>query len=379
MFSLNSQRLARTFVDLCRINSASRYERELASYLCSYFRKLGASEIVEDDSASATGSNTGNLVIRFEGNGGDTDPVFFNCHLDVVSPCRNVRVREKDGLFTSSGDTVLGADDKAGISIILEAIQVLQENAFRYGPFELVLTTCEEIGLLGAKAFKVDLIKAPYGYSLDSTGTDNVVTGAPASHSIDVDIHGRSAHAGLHPENGINAIQLAGQALSQLPLGRLDTESTANIGMINGGQATNIVPDFVNVQGEIRSHSQELLDHYLASYRSVFQEVLDQYPEKSGDSVPSVSFRSPKQYPLMNLADTLPVIQRIERSAGKLGRTVDKIRAGGGSDANFFNHYGIPTAILGVGMDHVHSTSEQIRLSDMLRTTELICAILTTS
>ncbi|MFW5906278.1 MAG: M20/M25/M40 family metallo-hydrolase [Desulfobia sp.] len=378
MFSLNSQRLTRTFVDLCQINSASRHEQELASHLCSCFQKLGASEIVEDDSAPATGSNTGNLIVRFDGNDIDTDAVFFNCHLDVVSPCHNVRVKERDGLFTSSGNTVLGADDKAGISIILEAIQVLQENNHSYCPFELVLTTCEEIGLLGAKAFKADMIKAACGYSLDSTGTDNIVTGAPASHTIDVDIHGRSAHAGLHPENGINAIQLAGQALSQMPLGRLDPESTANIGMINGGQATNIIPDFVNMQGEIRSHSRELLDQHLAAYRRIFQGLLAQYPDNSGDGVPSVSFRHPEQYPLMNLAETLPVIQRVERSAGKLGRKVDKIRAGGGSDANFFNYHGIPTAILGVGMDHVHSTAEQIRLSDMLRTGELICAILTT-
>ncbi|MFO7760914.1 MAG: M20/M25/M40 family metallo-hydrolase [Thermodesulfobacteriota bacterium] len=370
--------MSKTFIELCEINSPSKSERELALHLSSLFRELGAAEIIEDNSARETGSDSGNLVIRFAGNADNMETVFFNCHLDVISPCHNVKVKQlEDGLFTSSGDTVLGGDDKAGIAILLETIQSLQESNMSFGPFEVVLTTCEEIGLLGARFFNPELLSAPYGYSLDSTGVDNLIAGAPAAHSIDIDIFGIAAHAGLSPEKGINAIQLAGHVLYRFPVGRLDPESTANIGLINGGKAINIIPDFVNLQGEVRSHSRELLGYYLQIYQDICQQVIGNNYEIGRGDLPSFSFRCPEQYPLMSLSENQPVIQRALISAARLDRRLEVIRAGGGSDANFFNHFGVPTAILGVGMDHVHSTSEQIKLNDMLRTAELVGAILT--
>lgn len=376
MLFLNERRLGETFIELCEIDSPSRSERVLARHIAAKFQKLGAARIIEDDSAEETGSDSGNLIIRFPGDGADNNSVFFNCHLDVVRPCQNVRVKYQNGIFTSSGDTVLGGDDKAGIAILLETVQSLKESNITHSPFEIVLTTCEEIGLLGAKAFNTELLKSSYGYSLDSTGSDNVIIGAPASHGIEIDVYGRAAHAGLDPENGINAIQIAGRLLSRLPVGRLDSDSTANIGLIKGGKATNIVPDFVNIQGEIRSHSRQTLDQYLQTYGDTLHEVIGKESHGGENGLPSYSFRSPELYPLMNLAENQPVIQRIIRSAESLGRQLDLFRTGGGSDANFFNHFEVPTAIIGIGMESVHSTEERISLSDMLRTAELIGAVL---
>ncbi len=375
----NYDRLASTFVTLCEIESPSRFESKLAIYLCDVFKRLGASKIIEDTSASVTGSDCGNFVVRFEGTRPDLDPVFFNCHLDVIDPCRGVKVVRRDDVFYSSGSTVLGADDKAGIAILIEVLASLSDAHIDYGPVEILLTTCEEIGLLGAKAFDSSLLRSCYGYALDSTGVDNVIIGAPAALYVDVDIHGLAAHAGLAPDYGISAIQLAAQATAQLPLGRLDDDSTANIGLVSGGTATNIIPDFVSLKGEIRSHSLDSLDEYVAHYRSIFQDVIDNWSDPSGHvSVrPSFDFATSSQYPLMFLAADNPAVLRISSAAEVISRKLSFVKAGGGSDANVLNAAGVSTAILGTGMTHVHSTAECVSLSDLIRTAQLVYSVLT--
>ncbi len=205
-----------------------------------------------------SGSNTGNLIARFRGTAKDP-PLLLNAHMDTVEPGKGVIPVFKDGIFTSDGTTILGADDKSAIAILLETIRVLQENNLPYGPLELVFTICEETGLLGAKYLDYDLITATYGYALDATDTEGIVTRAPGSDRLEFKIHGKDAHAGAAPEKGINAITLACKAIAGLEIGRIDHETTCNIGIIKGGIATNIVPNLVTVKGEIRSHNEEKL------------------------------------------------------------------------------------------------------------------------
>ena len=377
---VNKDRLSQIFITLCEIDSPARAERKLAQHICSYFQSFAGVEFSEDDSASATGSDTGNVIIRFPGKNLKRDPLFFNCHLDVISPCIGVKVGlDSDNTFFSTGNTVLGADDKAGIAILIEVLLTTLENNLDYAPVELLFTTCEEIGLLGAKAFSPTNLRAYYGFALDSTGIDNVITGAPAANYIIAEIHGQASHAGLSPNNGISAIHLASQAITKLPLGQIDSLSTANIGTIVGGTATNIIPDYVKVKGEIRSHSIARLHHHVDHFKSIFTDTIHSWhdPNYSMDGHPALSFQSPEQYPLMSLSDNSEVVQLTRLAENNLNRSLDFCRAGGGSDANFFNHKGLPTAILGIGMKHVHSTNEQISLSDMLRTSELIVALLT--
>ncbi|MEA3547913.1 MAG: M20/M25/M40 family metallo-hydrolase, partial [Thermodesulfobacteriota bacterium] len=249
--SINPDRLASTFISLCEIDSPARKEGRLANHLKKLFSLMGADEIIEDESAALTGSDCGNLIIRFKGRGLPLEPIFFNCHMDVISPCDGVKVRFKNGLFSSRGETVLGGDDKGGLAILIEAMQTLLDNEVPFGPVEFLFTTCEEVGLLGAKAFDAALLSSKIGYSLDSTGIDVVITGAPAAKYVVAKIFGLAAHAGLHPEQGISAIQIAAQAVGKLQLGLLDDESTANIGLISGGTATNIIPDYVELRGEV--------------------------------------------------------------------------------------------------------------------------------
>lgn len=377
--ALNAERLSRTFVALCEIDSPSKGEGKLSLFLRDLFAGLGADLIFEDASAQLTGSDCGNLVVRFAGSRSDAGPLFFNCHLDVIPPCTGVRVCRNGDLFFSSGNTVLGADDKAGIAILIEVLCAIKAEKIPFLPVEFVFTTCEEIGLLGAKAFDPSSLAAGYGYSLDSTGIDNVIVGAPASRAITAEIHGLASHAGLRPQHGINAIQLAAQAVARLPLGRIDSATTANIGLISGGTATNIIPDYARVDGEVRSHNLQTLDSTINRFRTVFEEVVARWhdPDQLISTRPSLVFAAPEQYPLMDLTADNPAVVRSRLAADFLGRSLRFIKAGGGSDANIFNAAGLATAILGIGMENVHSTAETISLQDMLRTAELVHALLT--
>lgn len=377
--SINSERLADIFTTLCEIDSPSKKEGKLAEYLTKLFTSLGAT-VTEDDSAEITGSECGNLHIAFPNGGLDLEPVFFNCHLDTVEPGNGVKVLRQGDSFYSAGETILGADDKSGIAAIIEALRDLMENKIPYGPVECVFTTCEEVGLRGAKAFDPSRLRAKMGYALDTTDTNRVIIGAPAANRFHVEITGISAHAGLNPEQGINAIQLASRAVAELHLGRLDHESTANVGIISGGCATNIIPDRAVIHGEVRSHSLEKLAAFTEEIRETFYQVVDDWTDSGGKVAgsPSISFSTTSEYPAMHLDINAPVIRRVAKATAKDEPGLHFTIAGGGSDANIFTSKGVDCAIIGTGMEKVHTVDETITLSAMTRCAHLIQKILTT-
>ena len=382
---INQERLAHTFVQLCEIDSPSRSEREVSDYLTRTFHDLGAASIVEDTSKEQTGSDCGNLIIFIPGTRPDQETIFFACHMDTVEPGYGVEVRRDGDIFTSWGDTVLGSDDKSGIAAIIELIRVLQENKSAHGPIELLFTTCEEIGLLGAKALDRTRMTASYGYALDSTGIDRIITGAPAANKLKIEVHGIAAHAGLHPEQGVSALCLAARAIADLRLGRLDEESTANFGIIHGGVATNIIPDHITIEGEVRSHSLQKLAEHTAEIKRTFQQVATCWPLPPGKRdegetpalvpAPSVEINVQLEYPAMQLKPSDPVLARVKQAGMNLGRNLEFQIAGGGSDANILNSFGLPTAIIATGMDKVHTTDECLDLKDLIRLTELLFAL----
>lgn len=376
---INRERLAATFITLCEISSPSHREGEIAAYLKKAFADLGADAIYEDDSAARTGSETGNVIIRVDGNQPDREGLFLSCHMDTVEPATGVEVVRSGDIFTSRGQTVLGGDDKTGIAAVLELLAMLKENPCPHPMLEVVLTTCEEIGLFGAKNLEYGKLRTGYGYALDSTGIDHVVIGAPAANKINIEIKGLAAHAGLCPEAGINALALAAQALSSLRLGRLDEESTCNFGMIQGGVATNIVPERVTLRGEVRSHSKEKLKRYTEEIFTAFQKVVADWQSgpATGDARPAVEIEIVDDYPPLAIAEDAPVLQRIKKAAGLCRKELRYIVAGGGSDANIFNGFGLPTAIIATGMDKVHTVDEQLDLNDLVSLTELLYALVT--
>ena len=376
---INSNRLADLFVTLCEIDGPSRHEGHVAQFIKSLIsEELSPSELIEDDSAVKTGSPCGNLIIRFDGGLGSS-PVFFNAHLDTVEPASGVRVQRKGDTFFSRGQTILGADDRSGIAIMIEVIRSLRDHNIPFRPIDLIFTTCEEVGLLGAKALDPDLIRGRFGYSLDTTGVDRIVVGAPSANNIRAEISGISAHSGLNPEKGINAIVIASRAISNMLLGRIDDETTANIGIISGGTATNIVPDYVIVQGEVRSHSEEKLETYTRKIESAFLNGLNSITPVSnkGQPFPKLDFSFDRQFPAFRLSKSDEAVTLVQDAAFALNRDIELAVAGGGSDANIFNGYGLSTAIISTGMTNVHTTDEFIRLQDMTKTSELILAMLT--
>ncbi len=374
-YAIDRERLAETFTELCEIDSPSREEGQVAQYLKEFFTGLGAESVVEDSSAAKTGSDSGNLIIRFAGTV-EKEPVFFACHMDTVEPGRGVKVLRTGDLFTTKSNTVLGGDDKSGIAALIEFILVMQENDLPRGPIEIILTTCEEIGLLGAKDLDYGLVQAKSGYALDSSGIDIVITGAPAANRLKVEVHGIAAHAGLNPEQGVSAFCLAARAIADLRLGRLDEQSTANFGLIHGGVATNIVPDLITIEGEVRSHSPEKLEDYTREIESTFLKVVADWSAQIGSGRrPSVEISVEHEYPVMHLEDDDQVITRVQKAGELLEREIAFQLTGGGSDANIFNGHGLKTAIVATGMAKVHTTDECIELADLVSLTELLLAI----
>lgn len=374
--TIDRERLARIFTELCETSSPSREEKGVSDYLKSVFAALSPDFTYEDDSASFTGADCGNLILRFEGSS-TAEPVFFACHMDTVQPGHGVQVNRSGDIFTSKGDTILGGDDKSGIAPLVELITLLKENNIPHRTIELIFTTCEEIGLLGAKSLDYSSLQSQFGYALDSNGIDKVIVGAPAANRMRIDVHGTASHAGMNPEGGVSAFLVAAEALTKLNLGRIDDESTSNIGIMKGGIATNIIPEHLMLRGEVRSHSIEKLAFFTEEIESTFKQTAAKWPVDDESKRPSVQLKVESDYPAMKLSEDDTVIQTVKAAGHTLGREITLVIAGGGSDANIYNGYGLSTAIIATGMNKVHTTDECLDLNDMVSLTELLLTIST--
>ncbi len=371
---IQTDRLAQTFMSLVQIDSVSRNESRICMELRQRLEALGA-EIHIDDSASATGSDTGNLIARFSGTV-DVPCLMLNAHMDTVEPGTGVIPHFDSGVFTSDGTTILGADDKSAIAILLEVLSVIQENNLPHGPLEVVLTVCEEIGLLGAKFLDMNRITASWGYALDATDTNGLITHAPGSNKLEFTVYGKDAHSGAAPEKGINAIFIAAKAIAGLKLGRIDRETTCNIGLIQGGLATNIIPPEVIVKGEVRSHDPEKLASITETMTRAFEEAVRDYvPDSLEAGRPMLTTRVVPDFQRTSIPEDHPVVMLARQAASNLGRPMVTKYTGGGADANVFFEKGVVVGVLGTGMKDMHTVRENVRLSDMVEIAELVLEI----
>jgi tripeptide aminopeptidase len=361
---IDTQRLCHEFMSLTSIPSPSYYEGEIADYLHACLEKLGAS-VKRDSSAAATGSESGNIIARIPAYMHDGPALLLSAHMDTVSPARGVKPVLHNGVFTSAGDTVLGADDKSGIAQILEVVRVLREQHIPHPPLELVFTVCEEVGLLGAKNLDFKSLHARHGLVLDTSGVGSVARTAPCANKLKFRVHGRASHAGLDPEHGISAIRIAARGIEQMRLGRIDEDTTANIGVIHGGEAINIVPSTLDVLGEVRSFSEDGLKRQTEHMCSCLRDAARHYGDLNDPSAAGVECEIMADYPLMDVPEDAPLLLVLRRAATALGQPLDVGRSGGGSDANLFNAQGIVTLNLATGMNKVHSTQEYIRAADL--------------
>lgn len=359
-------RLTETFLRLARVDAPALHEGAMAAAVRAELEGLGW-QVTDDGS----GPETGNLIARHTTSRGDGEPLLLCSHLDVVEPCRSVRPRVRHGLIESDGSTVLGADAKAGVAALLEVARVLHEpaTAGRVTPLELLFTWGEEVGHRGAKALDRSLLGARYGVVLDAlmpVGT--IVVAAPWHDAFSIRVRGRAAHAGVEPERGVSAIAVAARAIDQLPWGRLDDVTTANIGTIAGGTARNAVPEEVQIIGELRSLDAARLADRGRAVVAAFEAAAAAF-----DAQVEIDLRH--VYLGYRLSEAAPSVELARRAFAALGGTARFAATGGGSDANEFNAAGLECCVLGIGAEACHSVREHIAVSELGRLAEWVLAI----
>lgn len=367
---ISQDRLIQEFMELVRVDSETGNERQIADVLKEKFSALGLTAI-EDDSKERTGHGAGNLFVTWPAEEGASAPkMLFTCHMDTVVPGKNIKPSlGADGWITSDGSTILGSDDKAGLAAVFEAIRVIQEQKLPHGQIQFVITAGEESGLLGARNMDPSHLDAEFGFALDSNGeVGAIAVAAPTQAKVTMQIFGKSAHAGVNPEDGISAIQVASKAISAMKLGRIDKETTANIGKFAGGGPTNVVCDHVQLDAEARSIVQEKVELQIASMREALETTAREYGADS-------EFRSEIIYPAFSFNEHDPVVKLAERAITSLGLSPRLFASGGGSDANVFNGLKVPTVNLAVGYQNIHTTKERIKAEDIVKVAELVVAI----
>lgn len=357
-------RLEELFVRLARLPSPSRAEREVADYVGAFLRALGL-EVSEDEAGRRLNGDAGNLYCLVRGEG-ETPVLALGTHLDTVAPQGDIEpVLGLDGVFRNVQETILGADDKCAIAAVLHATELLVGSGYSFPTYELIFTVCEEVGLQGAKHLPESVVRSPLAVVLDSSGpVGGIVVKAPGQNCIRGLFKGLAAHAGVEPERGRNAIQAASRAVAAMRLGRLDEETTANIGVIRGGVATNIVPDRCEVEGECRSHDEEKLAQVAA-------EMVDALQLAAASTEVDVEVQLVHEYSAFALSARQPAVRLAEAAVSAVGLKPELLSAGGGSDANVLNARGIPTVNLAAGMMRVHSPEEFVSLDEI----ERLCAV----
>lgn len=365
---INEKRVLDRFLSYIQIDSPTKHEREFAEFLMDELKRLGF-EVYMDKAGESVGSNSGNVIAKLKGNT-EGETLLFCAHMDTVSPGRGINPVIKDGIIFSDGTTVLGGDDKAGIAAILEAVETVIENDIDHGDLELVFTINEEGGLYGAKNLEYDRLNAKTAFVLDSGGDPGfIVIQGPAQNQINAKFIGKEAHAGAEPENGISAIQMAAEAISKMKLLRIDEETTANIGFISGGEATNIVTKEVEIHGEARSLNEEKLQAQTDHMVKCCQDAAEKFGGK-------VEVQVEKSYGAFKVEEDAEIVVKAKEACKNLGLEPATTTTGGGSDTNIINVNGISTVNLAVGMRLPHTVDEHIYIKDLENSARLVLEII---
>jgi len=330
------------FCDFVQIGSESGDEARFISYLQDLFTsKLDANCMLDE---------YGNLIARVPAKGSTKDePILLGAHADTVKPGKGIKPVVENGVIRSAGETILGADDKAGIAEIFEAVR----SATKHPPLEIVITRGEEVGLLGAKNLDVSLVRAKMGFIIDGEEADTIVIGGPTHISLDIEVIGKAAHAGMEPEKGISAIRVASVAISRMPLGRIDEETTANVGTIHGGMIRNGIPERVKIQAECRSLNDDKAMRQAEAMRSAFEEAAREAGAK-------VQIATELEYRASRTSEDAPVVKIAQEAIRAVGLTPRTEVITGGTDALVLSGRGIAAVVLGYGGSAAHTEQEQI-------------------
>ncbi len=355
---IDNERLLTTFLDLVRIDNPSGQEAEMALEVMARLREFDL-----DPWQDAKG----NVIAAVPGRG---EPLLLSAHLDSVAPAIGKQPIVENGIVRGAGTTVLGSDDLAGVSAILEGLRSAMASGANRAA-EIVFTVEEEVGLRGARDLDYSRLRSKIGVALDLNGElGGICVSAPAQDSIRVTIKGRPAHAGVAPELGVDAIRVAAEAIAAMPLGRIDPETTANVGVIEGGAATNIVPDHVAIKAEARSRDISKLEQQTTAMREAFELAARRHGAE-------VDFQATRSYGPIKLREDEPVVELCRRAARAAGLEPRLVETGGGSDVNIFGMHGITAVNLSVGYKEIHTPNEHIAIDDLERAARLVEALLT--
>ena len=351
-----NQRLIDQFLEMIKIPSESGNEKEMIAYLEKEFQKLGAKTKVD---------NYGNLIAKINAKDcKDKEPILLSCHADTVKPGVGINPVIENDIIKSDGTTILGADDKAGIAEMLEALRISEVHP----PIEIAISRQEEVGLFGVKNMDYSLISAKKGFLLDNDTLDTIVIGGPSYFAIDVEIKGKAAHAGMEPEKGINAIFAASKAISNLNLGRLDHETTANVGVISGGIIRNGVPDTATFLAECRS-----LNHLKAE--QLAEEMVATIKKQVENTGAEVKIKTENLCKAVDIPEDSWTVQTAKQALKSIGIEAKTTFITGFTDASIYNNKGIEMAVIGIGARLEHSTEEHIYISDMEKAVKMLIEI----
>ncbi|MEW8973659.1 MAG: M20/M25/M40 family metallo-hydrolase [Tissierellaceae bacterium] len=365
---INEKRLLDRFLEYIQIDSPTKHEREFADFLKKEMEKIGL-EVYMDDAGEKVGSDSGNLIGKLKGNT-DGKAILFSAHMDTVSPGIGIKPEIRDGVIYSDGTTILGGDDKAGIASILEAIETIIENDIPHGDIEVVFSIFEEGGLFGAKNLDYSKLNAKMGFVLDSGGEPGqIIVQGPAQNKINAKFIGKEAHAGVAPEDGISAIQIAAEAISNMKLLRIDEETTANIGSISGGEVTNIVTKEVEINAEARS----LKDSKLQEQTDHMVKCCEDAAEKFGGKV---EMNINHAYGAFKVDEDHEIVEKVKLACKNIGLDPFTAASGGGSDTNILNANGITAVNLGIGEKNAHTLEEHLYIKDLENAARLTLEII---
>ena len=357
--NINEERLKNTFIELVSVPCPSCDEKQEAELLMKKLEELGMEPQV-DRAGEQCGGTTGNVWGFLKGNVSGALRLFFEAHMDSVAPTTGTNVIEKDGVLYSDGTTTLGGDDKSGVAAVLEAMQCIIENNLPHGDIQVCFTIGEETGSYGVRYMDKTMIRADAGYCMDCGGHPGAIFNAsPKAINLKLTVKGKSAHAGLEPEKGINAIMLAADALHALPAyGRIDAETTLSVDMIDGGLAPNIVPESCEVVIDMRCPDETKLERLKNETVEIFRKAVEAKGGTVETAVKEVASG-------VNLNTDHATVELAATAAAKLGFPVSTGFTGGCSDANFLCGMGLPTVLLATGMDKIHTTEECLALEDL--------------
>ena len=355
---IDRDRLVQTFCDIVRIDSPSGEEDAIAADLRARLEELKFA--VEEDA-------NGNLVAS---EGGD-EPLMLSAHMDTVEPGRGIKPSVAGDRIVSDGTTILGGDCKAGVAAILEALESVREQDLQHRPVQIVLTRGEEVGLLGARGLDMSMVRARNGVVFDGNGPVSRVTiASPTYMKFDVAITGRGAHAGVEPEKGLSAIRVAVDIISRLPQGRLDEETTFNVGTIQGGTVRNAVPEEASFSGEFRSRNMETFDLLTMQVREALDETRRDYREAVIRDEIEIEFH------MYTLGPDDAMVRMASKVLEDVGLRAVLEPSGGGTDANVFNRMGIPSVVVGMSTNEMHTVREYVSVPDLMDTARFCEALL---